>query len=97
MVEPVTQEIINLPPTFTQEVLNEYIFDDLFPNSPGFNHSLPDIWDENDADQVKVTLDGLDESFSSFDYDLLEFQFFNFTESKNLTVDITLTDLEGLS
>ena len=44
-----------------------------------------------------MTIDGLDDSFSSFDYDLLEFQFFNFTESKNLTVDITLTDLEGLS
>lgn len=88
--------MINVAPTFESAPPTEVLFDDLFPMNEGRQYKLPDIWDDQDLSAVSISVAGLDNS-TKFDQGSLEFKFSNLTESKNMTVEITLTDFEGKS
>ena len=60
-MQPIEQELINIAPMFTEVVLEELIFDDLFPNNQGFKYLLPEIYDEYGAENVTIAVTGLNE------------------------------------
>ena len=55
-------------------------------------YTLPNITSDLGIENVSISIAGLNESSVTFDLETMQIRFFNFTESRNVTIEIELKD-----